>query len=44
VVRPRAGDCSPELVLGAMSSGASGGDFIGMRGEWWPGLEPQGKA
>jgi hypothetical protein len=32
VVRPYAGDCLPELVLGATSSGASGGAFIGARG------------
>jgi hypothetical protein len=44
VVRPRAGDCSPELVLGATRLGASSGAFIGARGEWWPGLEPQAKA
>jgi hypothetical protein len=31
VVRARAGDCSPELVLGATSSGAFGGAFIGAR-------------
>jgi hypothetical protein len=32
VVRPHAGDCSPELVLGVTSSGAFGGAFIGARG------------
>jgi hypothetical protein len=32
VVRPCVGDCSPELVLGATSSGASGGAFISARG------------
>jgi hypothetical protein len=32
VVRPRTGDDSPELGLGATSSGASSGSFIGARG------------
>jgi hypothetical protein len=32
VVRPCAGDCLLELVLGAMSSGATGGAFMGARG------------
>jgi hypothetical protein len=32
VVRPYAGDCSLEFVLGTMRSGASGGAFIAARG------------
>jgi hypothetical protein len=32
VARPHAGGVSPELGLGAASSGASGGAFIGTRG------------
>jgi hypothetical protein len=32
VVRPCVGECLPELVLGAMSSGDCGGAFIGVEG------------
>jgi hypothetical protein len=44
MVRPCAGDCSPELVLGVMSSGSSGGAFIGARGRMVAWARAAGKA